>query len=300
MTPAHGAIVGGIVTVPDVDAALADYHGRLGLKLLADEPLDAALAASWGCPASAGARMATLRPQSGAHCFIRLVEQPLPTDFVPTRTYGWASYELTVQDVFGWPARVAGGGFDVIGPPREIEGLPYFVAMQVHGTGKEMLYFNEVRSDTPANDLPKARSPVDRIFIAILAAPDRSAAVRWYCGMLGLEEGDSYVIEYSMINQAFGLPAGTTSGLTMVQKRRLPIIEIDDYPPAATPRPVPPGHLPPGNAMLTLAVSNLDACRCQWIAPPTRRAGPLYGDRRSATAVGAAGELVELVECAAE
>jgi catechol 2,3-dioxygenase-like lactoylglutathione lyase family enzyme len=296
LTPTHGAIVGGIVTVPDMDSALADYHGRLGLALLADEPLDPALAASWGCPASAGARMATLQPQSGAHCFIRLVEQPLPADFVPTRTFGWASYELTVQDVFGWPERIAGSGFDIVGPPKEIEGLPYFVAMQVHGTGKEMIYFNEVRCNTPSNDLPKAKSSIDAIFIAILAAPDRAAAVQWYRDALGFDEGDSYVIEYSMINQAFGLPANTTSGLTMVQKGRLPIVEIDDYPAAATARPVEPGRLPPGNAMLTLAVADLDACRCPWIADPARYGGVVYGGQRSATTIGAAGELVELVE----
>lgn len=298
MTLTHGAIVGGIVTVPDIDSALADYHDRLGLALLADEPLGAVLAANWGCPASAGARMATLQPQSGADCFIRLVEQPLPSDFVPTRTYGWASYELTVQDVFGWPERIAGSGFDIVGPPKEIAGFPYFVAMQVHGTGKEMLYFNEVRCDTPSNDLPKASSPIDAIFIAILAAPDRRAAVRWYCDALGLDEGDSYVIEYSMINKAFGLPANTTSGLTMVQKGRMPIVEIDDYPAAATARGVSEGHLPPGNAMLSLAVPDLDACRCDWIAAPARNGGPVYDGRRSATAIGAAGELVELVEYA--
>ena len=299
MTLRHGSILGGVVAVPDMDAALADYRDRMGLDLVSDGPLDAALAASWGSPASTGARVATLRPISGAECFIRLVEQPIPAGFVPTTTFGWASYELTVQDVFGWPERIAGGCFEIVGPPAEIEGLPYFVAMQVHGTGKEMLYFNETRSDTPSNDLPKAKSPMDHMFIVILAAPDREAAVAWYTERLGLDEGDTYVIEYTMINEAFGLPAGTTSGLTMVQKGRMPIVEVDDYPDAATARPRDEGRLPPGNALVTLAVGDLDACRCDWIAPPARREGPLYAGRRSATTVGPASELLELVEAAA-
>ncbi len=292
----HGRIVGGIVTTPDLDAALADYHGRLGLALVEQEALDDRLAASWGCPGSAGARSATLQPQSGAHCFIRLVEQPVPADFLPTRSYGWASYELTVQDVFGWPARIAGSGFDIIGPPKEIEGLPYFVAMQVHGRGKEMLYFNETRSATPSSDLPFAQSPMDHIFIVILATPDREASVAWYRDRLRLDEGDTYRIAYSMINNAFGLPADTMSSLTMVQKGRMPIVEIDDYPEETTQRPTMPGCLPPGNALVTLAVESLDMLDLEWIAPPQILPGPLYGGRRAATVRGPAGELLELLE----
>jgi catechol 2,3-dioxygenase-like lactoylglutathione lyase family enzyme len=295
----HGRILGGVVTTPDLEHALDDYHRRLGLQLVEQGAVSADLAASWNCPASAGRRMATLQPASGAHCFIRLVEQPLPVDFVPTTTYGWASYELTVLDVFGWPAKIDGSGFDIIGLPKEIEGLPYFVAMQVHGRGKEMLYFNETRSNTPSNDLPVAQSPMDHIFIVILAAPDREASVAWYRDRLKLDVGDTYTIEYSMINNAFGLPAGTTSSLTMVQKGRMPIVEIDDYPEAATPRRAEAGCLPPGNALVTLAVDSLDALDIAFIAPPARLAGPVYAGRRAGTVMGPAGELLELVEISA-
>ena len=115
MSPTHGAIVGGVVTVPDIDAALRDYRDVLGLRPIADGPVGAALAASWGCPASAPSRMSTLRPASGAHCFVRLVEQPVPSSFVPTTTYGWAAFELTVQDVFAWPQKLADSGFSMAG-----------------------------------------------------------------------------------------------------------------------------------------------------------------------------------------
>ncbi|QGN54455.1 VOC family protein [Novosphingobium sp. Gsoil 351] len=298
MSPTHGAIVGGVVTVPDIDAALRDYRDVLGLRVIADGPVGDALAASWGCPANAVSRMATLRPASGAHSFIRLVEQSVPEAFVPTTSFGWASYELTVQNVFGWPKRLEGSGFDIVGPPKEIAGLPWFVAMQVHGTGREMLYFNETRSNTPTSDLPFAISPIDHIFIVILAARDRNASVAWYRENLGLDEGDTHVIEYSMINKAFGLPAGTQSGLTMICKGRMPIVEIDDYPAQAGDRPRDPGHLPPGNALVSLAVKSLDACRCDWIVGPAVHDGSLYAGRRSATTLGPAGELLELIELA--
>lgn len=292
----HGSIIGGLVTVPDLDLALADYRDVLGFRQVGLDVVGAALAASWGCPNNAGSRIATLQPASGSPCFIRLVEQPIPPGFLPTRSYGWASYEISVQDVFGWPARIAATGFDIIGAPKEIPGLPYFVAMQVYGRGREMLYFNEVRENTPTSDLPKAQSPMDMIFIVILAARDRLKSLEWYKDRLHLDEGDTYTIAYGMINNAFGLPADTSSSLTMIQAGRMPIIEVDDYPAQTTERPTTAGCLPPGNALVTLAVQSLDGLDLEWITAPTVHNGPVYAGRRSATVHGPSGELLELIE----
>lgn len=290
----HGRILGATAATPDLDAALADYRDRLGLELIEQGRLPDDLAAAWGCPGVAGARYAALQPVSGAPCTVRLVEQPVPPDFRPTRSFGWAAFELTVQDVFGWPERLADAGFEIVGQPREIPGLPYFVAMQMLGRGREMIYLNEVRADTPTSDLPRARSPVDHIFIVILATPDRAATLAWYRETLGLEEGGTYTIPYTMISQAFGLPADTLHGLSMAQKGRMPIVEIDDYPAEATARPTLAGMLPPGNSLVTLAVERLPAL--DWIAPPVRREGPVCRGRRTGTVRGPAGELLELVE----
>lgn len=292
----HGRIAGGVVSTPDLDAALADYHGCLGLRVVEQGMLPADLAASWGCPKSFGARFATLQPESGAHCFIRLVEAPVPGDFRPTRTYGWAAYEMTVKDVFGWPDRLEGSGFEIVGPPRALEGLPYFIPMQVIGRGREMVYLNEVADNTPTSDLPKASSLTDHIFIVILATPDREASLKWFERALRLDISSSYTLAYSMINNAFGLASDYRTTITMVQKDRLPIIEVDDYPAEATVRQGDPEMLPPGNAMITLAVDDLDALDVTFITPPVRRDGPVYGGRRAATVRGFAGELIELLE----
>jgi catechol 2,3-dioxygenase-like lactoylglutathione lyase family enzyme len=291
----HGRIMGGVIATPDLDAAISDYRDRLGLKLVEQGPVPQALADSWGTPGVANACYATLQPQSGAHCFLRLVEQPLPADFRPTRTFGWAAYELTVQDVYGWPDRLAGSGFEIVGPPKPIEGLPYFVPMQVIGRGKEMIYLNEVACDTPSSDLPTARSPIDHIFIVILATPDREGTMAWYRERLGLDAGGTYTLEYTMINKAFGLPAGTQSTISMLQKGRLPIVEVDGYPGGATRRGTPSGMLPPGNALVTMGVASLEL-DVSFVSQPARLEGAIYGGRRSATVRGPAGELLELVE----
>lgn len=295
----HGRIIGGLSTTSDIDGALEDYRNALGLTVIEQSTLNADLAASWGCPASAGRRFVTLAPTSGAPCRLRLVEQAVPADFTPTRTYGWAAYEITVQDVFGWPDRLQGSGFEIVGMPREIPGLPYFVAMQMLGRGREMVYLNEVREDTPTSDLPRANSPVDHLFIVILASPDRAETMRWYEQRLGLEEGGTYTIPYSMINNAFGLDPSTMTTISMGQKGRMPIIEIDDYPAQTTVRERAEGSLPPGNALVTLAVDSLDNRGLEFITAPAVRDGPFYENRRAATVVGPAGELLELVEIAA-
>lgn len=292
----HGQILCGTATTPDLELALRDYRDTLGLAVVEQGQLPFDLASSWGTPASTGARYAVLQPSSGTRAYLRLVEQAVPADFVPVRTYGWAAFEMTVQDVFGWPARLEGSGFEIVGPPKEIPGLPYFIAMQMLGRGREMIYLNEVRSNTPTSDLPPAQSPVDRLFIVILACADRPAVLDWYAQRLHLDIGADYTIPYTMISKAFGLPDDHLSTITMAQKGRMPIVEVDGYPEAATVRANEAGKLPPGNAIVTLAVDNLDALDLDWITPPLAREGSLYTGQRAATVRGPAGELLELVE----
>lgn len=279
----------------DLERAIGGYRDTLGLKLVETGRITQSLAVSWGAPDIAGRGYAVLQPQSESDSFLRLVEQPACSGFFPTTTFGWAAYELTAQDAFGWPQRLAGSSFEVIGLPREIVGLPYFVALQALGPGREMIYLNEVRADTPTTDLPKADSPVDRIFIVILAAPDRQAAVDWYIQKLQLEPGETHRIEYTMINKAFGLPVGTQSTLTMIQKGRMPIVEIDEYPAQAGTRPQHDGMLPPGNSLVTLTVGSVAALDLDWLAPPEVRSGAIYGGCLAGTVRGPAGELLELV-----
>jgi len=300
MSISHGTILGGLSTVSDLEAALVGYRDCLGLDLVEQSDLSAELAASWGCEANAGSPYAVLRPKSGEPCWFRLVEQSDHPDFLPTRSYGWAAFECTVEDVWHWPGAVEEAGFTIVGPPKKLENIePAFIPMQVLGTGCEMVYLNQVLNDMPGTDLPRASSPVDRIFIVVLATPDRDASVSWYHDRVGLTRGADYTLPYSMINNAFGLPAETQTTITMLQHDRMPIVEVDDYPAETIKRPRHEGQLPPGNALVSLAVRNLDVCDVDWIAPPIAREGALYEGRRSATTIGAGGELVELVEVGA-
>jgi catechol 2,3-dioxygenase-like lactoylglutathione lyase family enzyme len=291
-----GRIKCGTVAAPDFDASLADWHGMLGLELVQEGRIPEALAASWAAPALAGARQALLRPASGNACFIRIIEQTNVKSYVPLRSYGWASFEITVRDVFALHAQLSDSGFRVIGPPRHVDGFTTFIPMQAIGRAGEVVYLNQVLQSMADLDLPVATSDIDQIFIAVLAAPDRAAAVRFHVDQLGFAEGDTYVIAYGVINDAFRLPADTKTAITMTRTGRTPATEVDQYPDGTTARVIPAGGLPPGNSMVSFACGNIDAIMAPCIGPVVRIDDPLYAGRRSACFRGTAGELVEMIE----
>lgn len=296
MFDAPGRIKCGTIATHDFDGSLADWTATLGFHCIEIGTIPSKLAESWDARKTAAARSALLRPQSGNPCFIRLVEQPASDGYTPLRSFGWASYEFTVRDVFALHSRLLESGFRIIGAPKHVEGFTTFIPMQAIGRAGEVVYLNQVLESMADLDLPRAISDVDHMFIAILAAPDRAASVRFHVDSLGFGEGQTYVIPYSVINDAFGLPADTASTITMTCSGRLPASEIDQYPAAATQRARTPGLLPPGNSMVSFAVRSLDTLKAPFITAPARYPGPLYGGRRSACVTGAAGEIIELIE----
>lgn len=295
----HGRIKCGTVATPAFADSLTDYIDRLSLRVVEEGMVASTLAESWGTPASAGRRFALLRSASASPGFLRLVEgAPVPA-YRPLRSFGWASYEMTCQAVFELRDRIADRGFEVIGAPKLVPGFDNFIPFQVTGRAGEILYLNEVlQSSMSGLDLPKAEAPVDFTFIVILAAADADAAVRFHVDRLGFEAGETYVIPYSVINNAFGLAADHKTRMTMTKVGRLPATEVDHYPDDTTQRPTAPGELPPGNAMVSFIIRSLDAVDAPLLTPPARHDGPMYAGRRSACVRGTAGELIELIEAA--
>jgi hypothetical protein len=145
-------------------------------------------------------------------------------------------------------------------------------------------------------DLPFAKAWVDHTFITVLAAPNRAAAVGFYRDQIGFEEGATYTLTYTVLNEAFGFDESVKTDITMTKVGKLPGLEIDQYPAAATPRPTAPGELAPGVAMVSYVVESLERVTAPFLCPPSARSGPLYQGRRAATLIGPAGERLELIE----
>lgn len=281
---------------PDVHAAAARYAAWFDYAPVEEGVLDANLAASWGAPTVAGARYAVLQPASGAEVYLRFVEGKTPPGYRPLRTFGWAAIEICVTDVLAVNERMLRSPFEIIGPPREIPGLPAIFPMQVKGPDGEIVYLTQIRDDLPEYDLPRAAALIDKLFICVLACSDMRASLAWFEAAIGLTPGREMAIEYTMLAAAFDTPKSQPYTIATMTHGRDVFLELDQYPDVATARPQSPGALPPGVAMLTLAHPNFDGVTGDFIRPPKRRNGAVYGGCRAGTLCAPDGALIEIVE----
>ncbi|MCW6528827.1 VOC family protein [Sphingomonas sp. MMSM20] len=288
-------------SVPDLDAAEAGYADYLGFVAVERGALGADLVASWGRPGSAGARFVTMRAAGETDTFVRLVEAPAVADYRPLTSFGWTAFEIIVDDVHTLAARLATSPFEIIGSPRPLQFMPSIVAMQVVGPGGECLYFTMESGDRESSILPPPSGFVGRTFITVCAGEDFSAMLRWYVDHFALRERPVRQSKVDIIQRAQRLSSDETIELSAIgMRQRGNLLELDGYPVGpgrvAGPRPGNPMMLPPGNALVTLEIEQLDPVAALAIAPPARHGGAIYAGRRSCTIIGPAGELLELVE----
>ncbi len=255
-----GALAGVTIATPDLAAAITayatclGYAGELGL-------VEVALAERLGAPGVAGNRMATLYPESGEACFIRLIEAAAAPGYRPLTTYGWNAAELIVQDLDALAARLAGSPFEIIGPPAtlDFDFTDKIRAMQVVGPSGEVLYLTEVTGPVPGFDLPKPKSFVGRIFVAILGVADLDAWGAEATGTLGLPAGPQFAARIEVLSDALGCPREQRHALTTVALDVATLIEIDAFPVSATRRARGPDGLLPGIAMTSFFASDAAA-----------------------------------------
>ncbi|AYV48444.1 hypothetical protein CFHF_20590 [Caulobacter flavus] len=282
------------LVTPNVAQAAQRYAQWLDYSVVEEGEVPADLAASWGAPASAGRPYAVLQPASGADVFLRFVEgDPVP-EYQPLRTYGWAAIEICCTDVMAVNARMQDAPFEIIGPPKRIDGLPTIHPMQVKGPDGEIVYLTEIIS--PGNGLPHPGSLIDKLFILVLASGDMDASGRWFGQTLGLDVGAPMTIVYNMINDAFALPKDSRHALATATFEKDVFLEFDQYPAQATARPAHAGALPPGVAICTLKHPDFDSVQGDWIVAPAVREGAVYGGKRAGVLRAPGGALVEVVE----
>lgn len=284
------------LTVADLDASEALYRDVLDYSTEWKGPLPDDLAKAWDAPKSAGRKSCVMRPASGADIFLRLVEQPPHPDFVALRSYGWAAIEICVQDVLAAHERIKPTPFEVIGPPREIEGLPAIYPMQVKGPDQEIVYLTQIRDDLPAYDLPRATAPIDRLFILVIACSDMHASLKWFDETLSFETGRVMDIEYHMLANAFGTPTSELHTISTAIHGRDVFLELDQYPPNATVRPQHDGMLPPGCAIGSFLHPDIDSISGDWISEPVVRHGAPYNGKRAGVLRAPDGTRVEVIE----
>ena len=289
------------LTVASLERSIEAYTEWLDYRVVEQSVLEPALAASLGAPASAGKRVAVLAPASGADIYLRVVESDPHPDYVPLTSYGWAAIEICVTDVLEADERMKRSPFfEIIGPPREIEGLDAIYPMQMKGPDGEIVYLTQIRSDLPDFDLPRAKTLIDHLFILVMACSDLPASLAWmerYAGMaIGREKLE---IVYTMLANAFGLPVDDLHVIATMVHGRDVFLELDQLPPQGAPRSGRDGELPPGVAVGTFWHPDFDALAKAAgefaIGTPERHDSIVYGGQPSLTLRAPDGTLIELM-----
>jgi hypothetical protein len=281
---------------PDPGAASQRYVDWLDYKRVEEGEVGLELAESWGAPASAGKAFAVVQPASGAEIYLRFIQGETAPGYEPLKTLGWAAIEICNQDVMAVNERMVRSPFEIIGPPKLIEGLPTIHPMQVKGPDGEIVYLTEIKDLSEGSGLPKPASLIDHLFIMVLACSDMQRSAEWFCGNLGFTLDPPISLVYSMINDAFDLAPDAQHQLAMGGDGGDVFIEFDQYPSAVSPRPAHASELPPGIALCTVTHPNLDLIKAPWITVPAPRAGVVYKGRRSGVLRGPDDTLMEVVE----
>jgi catechol 2,3-dioxygenase-like lactoylglutathione lyase family enzyme len=290
LRPTLGTICAVTFTVPDLSAIERAYVNELGYKVAARNHISAAQAGSWGAPAVAGFTALLLAPASGEAAYLRFIEDAGAAGWTALTSFGWNVTEFVVQDVDALAARLAGGDFEIIGPPQPLTRFPMIRAMQAIGPAGECCYFTQIGAGSGLK-LGEARSFVGRVFIVVAAGPDADALFVPYSAFANAVD-PPVATPVRVISRAHGLPASTLHRHGLVRLPEGTLIELDQYPASTRRRECALGKLPPGMAVVTFAVESLAGQ--SFIAAPVDCELPGI-EGLSACLRGATGELIEIV-----
>jgi catechol 2,3-dioxygenase-like lactoylglutathione lyase family enzyme len=278
------------ISVLNLGSVESAYQQYLGYELVERGEVSEALGEVWNAPSMAGHDYLIMRPASEANVYIRFIEDEAVADYAPMATQGWNATELLVTDPDALAARLADSPFEIVGPPADLWDAPNAPrAMQAIGPGNEVLYLTR-------NPDFATESAVDRTFIMVLGGPSMAALSDFYTDRLGLELGDTLQLPVPFMADAQEVAPDTLYTLRVAIISQDFLLELDEYPATVPPRPVKPGHLPPGTAMVSFEVDNLDALDVDWRATPAEIDSFPYNGRRTGVIQGPAGEWLELIE----
>ena len=290
------AIIAVTLSVPDLGTAEQAYARWLNYRTVDQGQVSRDLAAAWGAPLAEGRRYALMQPESGEPTYLRLVQSPPTPGYEVMKTHGWNSNEILVEDPDKLAKMLEGSPFRMIGEPRPLSTNPEIRAMQVIGPAGELNYFTRIPAGGASVIRSSAKSFVDRTFIVVLGGASMPAMQAFYRDTLGQTVTAPVDAAIGVLQKAWGWKADVTTPLALATISSGFVIELDEYPKEATPRPVREGDLPPGIAIVSFAVKALDERPLAFTVPPGPRSAAPYAGRRSAMIRGAAGEWLELIE----
>jgi catechol 2,3-dioxygenase-like lactoylglutathione lyase family enzyme len=245
-----GPIVSVTVATPDLAASEHAYVTGLGYRCVERGTIGSDVAGAWRRPATAGARYVKLAPAAADDFCFRFVESPVAGGYRAFSRHGWNAAELIVEDVDALARDLAGGPFDILGPPQDLSFSDAIRAMQVRGPAGELLYLTQFKRDLESLPAPAARCRVDRAFIVIVAGPSLDGLLEFYTGRFGVPAPQRMESRVKGMSEVLGLSPEHRYPIAALPLRERCYIEADEMPrEAAGPNP-DAAHLPPGIAVV--------------------------------------------------
>lgn len=276
------------------------YTTYLGQKVRERGNVSRAMADSWGTPNSVGRPYILMSTDAHPDVYIRAVEVDAVPGYRALTTWGWNAIEVIIDDINALHTRLKASPFEFIGEPASLGvRYPTIYAMQVKGPSEEVLYLTTETGDRSKSSLPLPGALIGRPFIMVVAGPNISAMRDWYADAFSMARQPINPSLASLSRRAQGLDDGAEFTISLLSlKQHGNMIQMDGYPASTKARPHAQGQLPPGVAMTSFEVSNLKALSTSTIKAPKVLNGKAYNGAPSATVVGFAGELIELIESA--
>jgi catechol 2,3-dioxygenase-like lactoylglutathione lyase family enzyme len=289
-------IIAVTLTVADIAMVEQTYGDYFGYQVVERGHVSEILAQTWQAPKLAGHDYLIMQPASGEPVYLRVVQQEDIEGFAAMKTWGWNSNEILVQDTYAVHEHLKSSPFKIIGEPKGLSMNPEVIAMQVLGPANELIYLTRIPEGKSLFKLGSAKSFIDRTFIVVLGGRDIAAMQSFYSKSLAMPTTDPAPSTISVLANAYNLPPEHQFKLGIVKFPENFLIELDEYPEQAIPRPQRNGELPPGMAMVSFTVDSLDDIALPFLAMPAEIQGFPYQGSRTALVRGAAGELIELIE----
>ncbi len=294
--PSASRIKMATVGAPNVNTFKNYYSKWLKYELVEESIVPDEMALSWGCPLSSGKPYVLLRPQSKEDVFIRAVEiDPVPS-YKAMNSWGWNAIEIICDDVDKIHSELLHSEFRHIGGPANLMGGNSSIrASQYIGPAEEVIYLTCETGDRSKSNLPIPKSDIGRIFIMILAGININEMESFYANLfnVNLKTGYRFQAKGGLISQLQNLPENELFNLGLMRLREKGnSIELDEYKSNTGPRKRVKGQLPPGIAMTTFSVDDIDNLDVNFIYKLVN----VYEGKRSGVFLGPCGELTELIE----
>lgn len=284
------------VGAPDLSIFQNMYTKWLDYEVIESSLVSEEMSLSWGTPGSMGRPFILLRPSSKEDVYIRAVEIDKVKSYKAMNSWGWNAIEIICDDIDKIHSKLISSEFRHIGGPENLMGGNSSIrASQYIGPAEEVIYLTCETGDRSKSNLPLPKSEIGRIFIMILAGIDLDKMESFYSDLFKINKktGYRFLSKGGLISKLQGLPKDEEFNLGLIRLREKGnSIELDEYKENTGPRKNSNGQLPPGIAMTTFNVDNLDNINVNFIHKFIKE----YNGKRSGVFIGPCGELTELIE----